>query len=191
MTNIAIMASGNGSNFQAIIDAYNEKKLEVDKIILITNKKNCFAIKRAQQNNIKNYNFFLKDYPSKEEYEKDILKVLKEENIDYVILAGYMTMISNTLLSHYERKIINTHPSLLPSFKGKDAIQDALDYKVYLAGFTIHYVNIEMDAGEIIFQKEVRVYKDDTHDTLQKRIQEQEHIYYWQIINKVIKGEKI
>ncbi|QBQ08048.1 phosphoribosylglycinamide formyltransferase 1 [Spiroplasma gladiatoris] len=189
MTNIAIFASGDGSNFQSIIDAFKTKKLIVDKIILITNKQNCYARTRAKINNIKNYNFLLQDYEDKNEYERDILKTLKKENIDYIFLAGYMTMITNILLDEYNNKIINTHPSLLPSFKGKDAIQYALDYKVYLSGFTIHYVNIEMDAGEIIFQKAVRVFKKDTHDSLKKRIQKQEHKYYWQIMNKIIKGE--
>ncbi|AKX34575.1 phosphoribosylglycinamide formyltransferase 1 [Spiroplasma litorale] len=188
MNNIAIFASGNGSNFQSIVDAYKNKKLKLDKIILITNKKNCYAIQRAYENNIKNYTFVLKDYNSKEEYELDIVRTLVKEDIKWIFLAGYMMMITDVLLKKYDKKIINIHPSLLPSFKGKDAIKEALDNKVYLSGLTIHYVNHEMDAGEIIFQKQVRVYKTDNVEKLTKRIQKQEHKYYWQIIDKIIKG---
>ncbi|AKU80232.1 phosphoribosylglycinamide formyltransferase [Spiroplasma turonicum] len=191
MVNIAIFASGNGSNFQSIVDSYKQNKLFVNKIILITNRKNCYASQRAIDNNIKNYNFLLSNYKDKREYEESILKVLQKENISYIFLAGYMTMITDILINKFKNKIINIHPSLLPSFKGKDAVRDALNYKVYLTGFTIHYVNEEMDSGQIIFQKEVKVYKNDNIDTLRLRIQEQEHIYYWKIINKIIKGEEV
>ncbi|ASP28674.1 phosphoribosylglycinamide formyltransferase 1 [Spiroplasma corruscae] len=190
MINIAIFASGNGSNFQSIVDAYKNNKLLVRKIILVANKENINAIKIANQNKIKNYTFILKNYSSKVSYEEEILKVLEEEKIKYIFLAGYMMLISSVLLERYRNRIFNIHPSLLPSFKGKNAIEETLSYGTYLSGFTIHHVNQDVDSGKIIFQKQVRVYKNDTPEKLQFRIQKQEHKYYWKVINKIIRGDE-
>ncbi len=188
--NLAIFASGNGTNFQAIANAIKEGKIQNAKIkILIVDHEDAYAIKRAESLHIPYKVFLLKNYPGKKEYEEDILSTLKENSIDLICLAGYMKIISETLLSDYENKIINIHPALLPSFKGAHGIQDAFDYGCKVFGVTIHYVSKELDGGKIIAQRAFEYDGDDVKE-LEKKIHEVEHVLYPETINRLINKEE-
>ncbi len=188
--NLAIFASGNGTNFQAIANAIKEGKIQNAKIkILIVDHEDAYAIKRAESLHIPYKVFLLKNYPGKKEYEEDILSTLKENSIDLICLAGYMKIISETLLSDYENKIINIHPALLPSFKGAHGIQDAFDYGCKVFGVTIHYVSKELDGGKIIAQRAFEYDGDDVEE-LEKKIHEVEHVLYPETINRLINKEE-
>ncbi len=188
--NLAIFASGNGTNFQAIANAIEERKIHNAEIrILIVDHEDAYAIKRAESLHIPYKVFLLKSYPGKKEYEEDILSTLKENSIDLICLAGYMKIISETLLSAYENKIINIHPALLPSFKGAHGIQDAFDYGCKVFGVTIHYVSKELDGGKIIAQRAFEYDGDDVEE-LEKKIHEVEHVLYPETINRLINKEE-
>jgi phosphoribosylglycinamide formyltransferase 1 len=191
MKNLAIFASGNGSNFQAIAEAIKNRAISGAEIkILIVDHKDAYAIERAKSLGIPYCVFELKQYKNKEEYEKAILNVLRERKVDLICLAGYMKIISDTLLNAYPDRIINIHPALLPSFKGAHGIQDAFDYGCKVYGVTIHYVSKELDGGKIIAQRGFEYYEDDI-EKLEKRIHEVEHVLYPETINRLIMEEKI
>lgn len=188
--NLAIFASGNGTNFQAIANAIKEGKIHNAEIkILIVDHEDAYAIKKAESLHIPYKVFLLKNYPGKKEYEEDILSTLKKNSIDLICLAGYMKIISETLLSDYENKIINIHPALLPSFKGAHGIQDAFDYGCKVFGVTIHYVSKELDGGKIIAQRAFEYDGDDVEE-LEKKIHEVEHVLYPETINRLINKEE-
>lgn len=190
MRRIAIFASGSGSNFQAIIDAIKSGMLQAEVRLLVCDQKNAKVIERANKEGIPSFIFSAKDYPSKPEYEKAILQELRQNEIEWIILAGFMRIIGETLIRAYEGKMVNIHPSLLPAFPGKDAIGQALNAKVNITGVTIHYVDQGMDTGPIIAQQSVTIEEHDTHDSLQKKIQQVEHILYPKIINELLVGGK-
>ncbi|MFX3625089.1 MAG: phosphoribosylglycinamide formyltransferase [Ectobacillus sp.] len=185
MKRIAVFASGNGSNFQAIIDAAKAGILDGEIVLLVCDKPGAKAIERAKQHHIPAFVFAPKEYPSKEAFEAVILEQLRALEVEWVILAGYMRLIGGTLLRAYGGKIINIHPSLLPSFPGKDAIGQALQAGVKITGVTIHYVDEGMDTGPIIAQEAVRIEDDDTRESLQQKIQKIEHKLYIQTIQKL------
>lgn len=190
MKNIAVFASGSGSNFQAIIDAVKEGMIEGKIALLVCDKTGAYAIERAKKEGIPQFVFTAKNYGSKEEYEIEILKELEKNNVDFIVLAGYMRLIGSTLLSNFEGKIVNIHPSLLPSFPGKDAIGQALEAKVKVSGVTVHYVDAGMDTGPIIAQKSVEISEDETKESLQGKIHEVEHQLYPTVIQKLLQTSK-
>ncbi|PLR76133.1 phosphoribosylglycinamide formyltransferase [Bacillus sp. V3-13] len=190
MKNIAVFASGNGSNFQAIIDAVQGGKLDASIKLLVCDRENAYAIERAQKAGIPQFVFSAKDYSGKEDYEKEILVRLKESGVEFVILAGYMRLIGSVLLSDFAGKIINIHPSLLPAFPGKDAVGQALNAGVKISGVTIHFVDAGMDTGPIIAQQAVEVSEDDTRESLQEKIQKIEHELYPYILQKLFTAKE-
>ena len=167
---IAVLVSGGGTNLQALIDAEKSGIIKSGEIVLvISNKAGVYALERAAQNNIKS--FVTKD-------EQEMLKALKEAEIDLIVLAGFLKILSADFISHYENRIINIHPALIPSFCGKGAYglhvhEMALDYGVKVTGATVHFVNEIPDGGKIIDQKAVYIKEDDTPETLQKRVMEE------------------
>ena len=167
---IAVLVSGGGTNLQALIDAQKSGIIKSGEIVLvISNKAGVYALERAAQNNIKS--FVTKD-------EQEMLKALKEAEIDLIVLAGFLKILSADFISHYENRIINIHPALIPSFCGKGAYglhvhEMALDYGVKVTGATVHFVNEIPDGGKIIDQKAVYIKEDDTPETLQRRVMEQ------------------
>ncbi|MDO4814394.1 MAG: phosphoribosylglycinamide formyltransferase [Gemella sp.] len=184
---IAVFASGSGSNFEAIAKALQDGKIQNAEIsLLVTDKEGVFALDRAKKFGIESKTFVLKNFEDKVAYEKAILEALAEKEIDFIVLAGYMKLIGETLLSEYEGRMINIHPSVLPAFKGKDAIAMALDYGVRYTGVTVHWVDSGMDTGQIIDQDVVRVEKDDTYETLAEKIHKVEHVLYPRVINEVV-----
>lgn len=189
MKNLVIFASGNGSNFESITKACKKNNIENTQVILLVcDKKDAFAIKRAKRLGIECLVISPKDYSSKDEYERVIVKKLSSYNIDLICLAGYMRIVGEILLNRYKGIIINTHPSLLPSFRGKDAVEQAMKYGVKVYGITIHYVDSSLDGGQIIAQKTVP-YEGNDIEYLKKKLLKVEHKLYVNTINKLLNYE--
>ena len=184
MINIAIFASGTGSNFIAIHDAVLQNELNVNISVLVSDKPDSIAVKNAERKNIKTFTFKPKEYKNKREFEQKILDNLKD--VDLIILAGYMRIIGPTLLSKYENRILNIHPSLLPMYKGMDAVGQALKDNATITGVTVHYVDSGMDTGSIIKQESLTIYPNETRESLEKRIHQIEHKLYKKVIKEVI-----
>ncbi len=189
MKNIIVLVSGGGTNLQAIIDEQNKGNIVGGKIsCVISSNANAYALERAKKNNIKTRVLPRKDFPNALEYSKALLEILKEENADLIVLAGFMTILDEVVTSAYPYKIINVHPALIPSFCGEGYYglkvhQAVLDYGVKVSGATIHFVNEKADAGAIIMQGVVDVQNDDTPETLQRRIMENVE---WKLLPKTI-----
>lgn len=190
--NLAVLASGNGSNLQAIIDATNNNIIPDSQVkIVLSNKKNSFALQRARKHNINNIYLNPKSFDNEYEYNNKILKILKSESIDLVLLAGYLKIICDPLLSFYCDRILNIHPSLLPKFGGakmyginvhKSVIKNNEKY----SGCTVHIVTKNIDQGPILAQSKVKVNNTDTPESLAKRILTYEHDLYPKTIRKYI-----
>ncbi|MCL4376922.1 MAG: phosphoribosylglycinamide formyltransferase [Actinobacteria bacterium] len=175
---IAVFASGNGSNLQAIVDYSLKNDINGDVVFVLSNNPSAYALERAKNADIKSICIDSKKFVSRQEYDREILKVLKNENIDLICLAGYMLLFTLDFINEYLNKLINIHPSLLPSFKGKQAIKDAFDYGVRITGATVHFVEFEIDNGPIILQEAVQVSEKDTLDELENKIHKVEHRIY-------------
>ena len=178
MRNIAVLVSGGGTNLQALIDAQG-KTLNSGKITLvIANNANAYALERAKNAGIATEVVLKKDCGSQEAFEEKLKEVLTAHNIDLIVLAGFMTILTENFTGAYPKRIINVHPSLIPSFCGEGFYglrvhEAALDYGVKVTGATVHFVNEIPDGGEIIAQKAVYIEDDDTPETLQRRVMEQ------------------
>ncbi|MBD7908277.1 phosphoribosylglycinamide formyltransferase [Sporosarcina gallistercoris] len=191
MKKIAVFASGTGSNFQALVDAVKAGTLEAEIRLLVCDQPSASVLQRARKEEIDRLSISPKDFPDKGAFETEIVQQLKLREVEFIVLAGYMRLIGPTLLQEYPGAIVNIHPSLLPAFPGKDAIGQAIDAGVRVSGLTIHYVDAGMDTGPIIAQKEIRIHSDDTKDELQKRIQQQEHVIYPEVLQELFtKGKK-
>lgn len=189
MKNIVVLVSGGGTNLQAIIDEQNKGNIIGGKIsCVISSNANAYALERAKKNNIKTRVLPRKDFSSAFDYSKALLEILKNENADLIVLAGFMTILDEVVTNAYPYKIINVHPALIPSFCGEGYYglkvhQAVLDYGVKVSGATIHFVNEKADAGAIIMQGVVDVQNDDTPETLQRRIMENVE---WKLLPKTI-----
>ena len=176
--NIAVLVSGGGTNLQAIIDAEKSGIIKSGTVkIVISNKEDAYALKRAEKENIETA-VVTKDGRTKQEFEDEVIKIIGSHDIDLIVLAGFMCILSENFTSRYRNRIINVHPSLIPSFCGEGFYglkvhQAALNYGVKVSGATVHYVNEIPDGGKIIMQKAVEIQEGDTPETLQKRIMEQ------------------
>lgn len=186
---IAVFASGSGSNFQAIVDAVQAGKLDVEVGLLVCDRPGAKVVERAAAAGVETFAFRPKEYASKEAYESEIVRRMQERRIDLVVLAGYMRIISCTLLLPYEGRIVNIHPSLLPSFPGLDAIGQALAHGVKVTGVTVHFVDGGMDTGPIIAQRAVEVAEGDTADSLADKIHPVEHELYPSVIRAIREGK--
>ncbi|WP_042352021.1 phosphoribosylglycinamide formyltransferase [Bacillus massiliigorillae] len=186
MKKIAIFASGSGTNLQSIVDYIKQGTLQAEIALVVCDQPGAFAIERAKKENIPTFIFKAKDYENKVAFETEIVKELRERDVEFIVLAGYMRLIGETLLSAYSHKIVNIHPSLLPAFPGKDAIGQAFNAGVKITGVTIHYVDEGMDTGPIIAQQAVDILDGDTRDTLQVRIQDTEHWLYPDVLRKIL-----
>ena len=175
---IGILASGRGSNFQALIDASEKGELpNADLVLLVVNNKKAKAIERAEKHGI-DWTFISHVNKDRVVFDSEVMAKLNEYNVEGVILAGFMRILSNDFVSHFKNRILNIHPSLLPLFPGAHAHRDALDAKLTKSGCTVHFVDDGVDTGPIILQKEVDVKPDDTEDSLSSRILVQEHIAF-------------
>ncbi|PLZ97140.1 phosphoribosylglycinamide formyltransferase [Fischerella thermalis CCMEE 5198] len=172
---LGIMASGNGSNFEAVAQAIKDGQLNAQIQVLIYNNPDAYAAVRASNWNIPAVLLNHRDYSSRQEFDRQIVQTLRQYDVDWVIMAGWMRLVTEVLIDAFTNKIINIHPSLLPSFKGSRAVEQALASGVKIAGCTVHLVSLEMDSGPILMQAAVPVLQGDTPETLHARIQVQEH----------------
>ena len=173
--NIAVLASGEGSNFQVLIDLYKNKKLDIDIKLLISNKENAGCIKRAIKSEIPYFLLLENKYEKKEKFEADIINILKESNVELIVMAGWMKIASENFVNTFKDRIINIHPSILPSFKGKSPIEDALKNHSLITGCSVHYVDKEVDNGRLIIQAALSVNKEDNLMSLTNKIHDIEH----------------
>jgi len=186
---LGILASGSGTNLQSIIDACEAGNVDAQVCVVVSDKEDAKALDRARNHNIPAFSFNRKSFESKKDFEAAMLKCLKDHGVELVCLAGYMRIVGKTLLEPYTDNMINIHPALLPAFPGLDGQSQAFEYGVKIAGCTVHFVDDKMDNGPIIGQVAVEVKEDDTVDTLQKRILEQEHVLYPRCIQLIAEGK--
>ena len=176
---IGVLASGGGTNLQAIIDACERGDIDGDVVVVISNIPEAFALERAKKHRIDAFAFPHKGV-TREDHEKDVVSCLDQHQVDLVVLAGYLRVLTPVLISKYAGRMMNTHPALLPSFGGEgmhghNVHQAVIDYGCKVSGCTIHFVTLDVDGGQIILQKAVPVQENDTADTLQERILKEEH----------------
>ena len=185
---LGILASGNGSNFEYIVKSIQNKKLKAEISILIVNNPNCLAIKKAIKYEVPYLIINHRDCSSRSEHDKLVMNKLEELSVELVVMAGWMRIVGEDIINRFKNRLINIHPSLLPSFKGIDAIQQALDTRVTITGCTVHYVQKEVDSGSILIQAAVPIKEKDSKETLKNRIQNMEHIILPLAIAKVAKN---
>ena len=176
---LAVLVSGNGSNFQAIADAIEAGRIPNASIVcLISNKADAFALERAKKHNITSIVLDHKGYPNRQAYDAALVELLQQHGVDLVILAGFMRLLSPTMIDAFPNAIMNIHPALLPAFPGLDAQQQAFDYGARYTGCTVHFVDKGTDTGPIILQSVVPILGSDTLETLTQRIHGEEHRTY-------------
>lgn len=185
MVNIAVFASGSGTNFETILSHIEDGSLHVNCACLIVDKENAYARTRANNHHIEEYYFNPKAYDGKAAYESAILEVLKEKKVDLIVLSGYMRFIGHTLLSAYPNRIINLHPAYLPEFPGAHSIKDAYDAKVSQTGVTVHFVDEGVDTGPIIRQERIAIDPSWDLETLEEHVHAMEYQLFWQVIEQV------
>ncbi len=189
---VAVLASGRGSNLQAVIDAIEAKQVQATIVAVISNKKNAVALERARKYAIKD--IFVDPKPfagqpdSREAYDRALLALLQELDAELVLLAGYMKIVTGVLVNAYANRMMNIHPSLLPSFPGLDVQKKAIEWGCKLAGCTVHFVTEGVDEGPIIVQAAVPILDHDTPDSLAARILEQEHKIYPRAVQLFAEG---
>jgi phosphoribosylglycinamide formyltransferase 1 len=186
---LGILASGSGSNFAAVAQAITDGKLNAQIQVLIYNNPEAKVKERAEKYSIPAVLLNHRHYPKREELDREIVKILQANQVEWVVMAGWMRIVTQVLLDGFPDRVINIHPSLLPSFKGIEAVEKALAAKVKITGCTVHMVSLEVDSGEILMQAAVPILPDDTSDTLHDRIQIQEHFILPRAIAIAIKKE--
>lgn len=186
--NVGVLASGNGTNLQAIIDSSQRGELPAEVVCVITNRDGAFALERARRHGIPAIHLNHREYSSREAYDTAMVALLRAHGVELVVLAGFMRIITPVLLAAFPFAVMNIHPALLPSFPGLDAQKQALDHGVKVTGCTVHFVDEGTDTGPIIIQAVVPVLPDDTVDTLSRRIHLQEHRIYPEAIRIFAEG---
>lgn len=186
--NLAVFASGNGSNFSAIVKAIKQGKLKARLVILVCDKPEAFVIKRAQKEKVAVILARREDFASRLDFEAAIIQRLKNYKINLIALAGFMRMLSPGFVKLYRKRIINIHPSLLPAFIGSHAIKDAHGSRARYTGVTVHFVDEEMDHGPVILQKQIKIKSRETLASLERRIHVLEHKLYPEAIKLLING---
>jgi phosphoribosylglycinamide formyltransferase-1 len=182
---LGILVSGRGSNMEAIIKAGEEGKLKAEVVAVISDWAEAPALAKAKDKNIPAYYIDPKGFNGKEEYEEELIRIFQLHKVDLIVLAGFMRLLSSRFLGRYKNKVINIHPSLLPSFPGLDPQKKAIDYGVKLSGCTVHFVDEGMDTGPIILQRAVPVLNGDDEQSLSDRILVEEHDLYWRAIQMI------
>lgn len=189
MKKIAVLVSGGGTNLQALIDAQNRREINGGEIgMVVSSSPEAYALERAKQANIPGYILPRKNWPSNQAYTKALVSLLQEMGADMVVLAGFMTILTEEIVQAYPNKILNVHPALIPSFCGKGAYglhvhEQALAYGVKVTGATVHLVTAEPDGGPIVLQKAIDILPWDTPETLQRRVMEE---CEWKLLPKAV-----
>lgn len=194
--NLGFLASHEGTNLQAIIDACKDGRLDAKPCVVVGNNSDSGALKRASEEGIPHYHLSSKTHPDPQDLDKAILDVLTKHKVDIVILAGYMKKLGPLTLSTYRGRILNIHPALLPRFGGKGMYGSYVHEAVLasgdnVTGVTVHIVNEEYDQGPIVAQSKLPVFKDDTLESLEKRVLEREHEFFVEVLQKISEGEII
>jgi phosphoribosylglycinamide formyltransferase-1 len=184
-----VLVSGRGSNLQAIIDSIENKYLQAQISVVISDVADAYALVRARTHGINAVHIDPRKFASKELYEDEVLQLLNSNDVQLVLLAGYMRILGKTLLTAYVNRILNIHPALLPAFPGLHAQEQAFNHGVKVAGCTVHFVDAQLDGGPIILQKCVEVREDDTAQTLADRILEQEHKIYPEAVKLFVENK--
>ena len=181
-----ILISGNGSNLQSIID--NADRIDLQISCVISNNKNAFGIERAKSSKIKTFTIEPELFNSKMAFDEELIHIIDQHDIDLIILAGYMRILTPIFVSHYFGKILNIHPSLLPKFPGLNTHQKAIDASEKTHGVSVHFVTKELDCGPIISQESVSVENSDTAETLSDKVLKIEHVIYPKVIHWYTQG---
>ncbi|MGQ9673588.1 MAG: phosphoribosylglycinamide formyltransferase [Candidatus Aminicenantales bacterium] len=185
---IAVFLSGRGSNFRALHDAILAGRINADIVLVFSNVEEAPGLQSARERRLETLYLNPKLYPSREEYDKEILKEVRKRNVDLICLAGYMRILTPLLCREFKHRIMNIHPALLPAFPGLRVQKKALEWGVRFSGATVHFVSEEVDMGPIILQTVVPVLQDDTEETLSDRILEQEHKIYPEAVRLFFEG---
>ncbi len=188
---LGVLVSGRGSNLQSIIDSIDSGQIAAEIGIVLSDNKGALALERADKAGIPTMFIDPGEFYDKKLYEQKLIDVLEESAVNLVILAGFMRLLSSHFIRYYQNQIMNIHPSLLPSFPGLDAQQQALKAGVKVSGCTVHFVNEGIDTGPIILQEAVPVKDNDTVDSLASRILEREHVIYPRAISLYCEGKLI
>ncbi len=187
---IAVFASGNGSNFEAIAKSMNQGEIEGAIVLVFSDRTEAYVLERAKSLQIPVRSFSPKQFTNKVEYEREILKELEAKEVELLVLAGYMRLIGPTLLNAYPNRILNIHPALLPEFPGLHGIRDAFEAGVKQTGVTVHYVDNGVDTGPILAQKRVNIEENETLASLELKIHQAEHQLYPEVVQEVIQAIK-
>lgn len=196
-TPVAVFASGTGSNFQALVNYSLNEEASYEVVLLVCDKEGAPVLDKAAANQIPSLLIRPKDYLNKEKYEEEILRHLGEKGVKWIALAGYMRLIGKGLLAAYPDRIVNLHPSLLPSFPGKDAIGQAFAYGVKVTGVTLHLVDEGLDSGPILAQKPVTIHEGESLLSVADRIHRAEHLLYPAVMDRLtregilVEGRKV
>ncbi len=188
MLKIGVLASGKGSNLQAIIDSINKGEVAGEVVLVISDRSNAGALLRAENHGIRNLFLDPRKFKDRKSYDERIIGELKKENVELILLAGYMRLLSPVMIQSFHQRIMNIHPSLLPSFPGKEGVSQAFDYGVKVTGCTVHFVDEGLDTGPVILQDSVPVLQEDTLETLQSRIHAAEHRIYPRAVDLFSRG---
>ncbi len=175
---VVVLISGSGSNLQALIDQSLEGKLDIDIKAVISNKADAFGLTRAQQADIPTHFINHKDFPTRDAFDSKLQNAIDEYQPDLVVLAGFMRILTEEFTRHFEGKMLNIHPSLLPKYKGLNTHQRAIDANDHEHGVSVHFVSAELDAGAVIIQAATKIDKDDNADSLAKKVHTLEHKIY-------------
>lgn len=185
---LGVLASGSGSNLQAILDAIKKGKLNARVRLVLSNKSKAYAIERAKRIGVPATVIPHKGYASREEFDQAMVDALREAGVEWVVLAGFMRLLTPTFLNAFPMRVLNIHPALLPAFPGVDAQQQALDYGVRATGCTVHFVDAGTDTGPIIAQSVVAIQDDDTRDSLAERVIAREHVLFPTVLQWIAEG---
>ena len=187
--NIAVLCSGSGTNLQAIIDSVKSGYIPAKIALIVSDNESALALERAKKSGIETLILNKKDFKTRDDFDKEIVRNLKKRNVELVVLAGYMRLLGRYFIKEFKFRIMNIHPALLPSFKGTHGIKDALEYGVKVTGPTVHFVDEELDHGAIILQRALEVKDDDTEETLLERVHKEEHKIYPEAIKLFVEGK--
>lgn len=185
---LGVLISGRGSNLQALIDAIHDKRLDATIAVVISNRADAYGLERARSAGIETLCISHRGWPSRDDFDRALVKELRARHVSVICLAGYMRLIGAPLLEAFPGRILNIHPSLLPAFPGLNAQRQAVEHGVKVSGVTVHLVTAGLDDGPIVLQRTVPVLDDDTGDTLTDRILKEEHIAYPQAVDMILRG---
>tara|TARA_B100000575_G_scaffold290612_1_gene294631 strand:- start:1029 stop:1676 length:648 start_codon:yes stop_codon:yes gene_type:complete len=185
---LAVLLSGNGTNFQAIVDSIDDGQLKAAIKIVISNNKDAFGLKRARKKNIKNLCIDHKDYADRESYDQKLIEIIEQESVDFIVLAGFMRILGSDFINNFPNKIINIHPSLLPKYPGLNTHKKVLENKDKEHGVTVHLVDEGLDSGPIIGFIKVDVEDGEKESDLENKIHKIEHYIYPKILSEFQEG---